>query len=921
MATNDEPELKENDVALGVIDADGADDATAVAGNKHSEDILNASVDVEDVNVADEVAQAKMEALATSESRMAPTEDTTAAAEVKVDDNSSNAQKPTASTGQGSQKTSAFRQLVKSWESYIADSNKTDSFQPMQVLQSLGMCGTSHHDVPKLMLAPSVEFANQTEDYRKPFEPIILRHTHSTPLQYRPSLFQEYDNNSTTEKADNSNDVLPPPSQLDSTRRSSSTPSRGSAFQSFSARSSYGTLFHSSSNVSGRSAFGFPLQRSSFSGVSTESNIRGSAFNPVNVTLSPHEEEPPQGEDCTSIEVMDLGRPNPEGLAKPASQGLDESEEKGEVEVQLDPAVSSGFDDVKPKKSAKARAARFFSEVGVLRRKKKSVRGGLISVISCDQGAPSMSANLEEPKDDEKQSTLNHDLILNKSQESDSSRDGSAPMYQQLDSDDVDDEFDRYQSIENTGHSSDDSSPRTIPSPAYQPMNDVDHLDSVEDQTIENKEIGRPAVRIHVSCAVSRVSPIDKRLKQLTINDVTTQCPTDQSGSPRSSTESPGDTTRSSATLSTSGHTTQATSTTSVTNVSETDREVMEAIKEGKRRRRQEKAPEDDKHDSDGNRTIESSSSNSSGTNGYTTLNGSPGPLRDGASVVADRFFQNSQSPIAHGGYPSYTPVMSTITSSLPSTHAGAPVRARTQTMPYKGSPMFGSNLHSIDEKPPTFVSYLERTAASDLTSLRGAPDAASCRVDREEREDSPAQIVGYPAAFIAEASAAADGQENTMSVLPKLVIPVKESFYNIIDKFRSLPPRTPTKGMRSMTPTTPPPRIASPAFHQRYSPPRNASRPYVVRTNPTTQKHFLVSPGTHVRPITPLVCIPIGSPSYSPNQNRPLATLPEQSSPFGFMFSAATYEEHNIEILKTDSRDELLDQRVPTPEVSAGGN
>jgi len=51
------------------------------------------------------------------------------------------------------------------------------------------------------------------------------------------------------------------------------------------------------------------------------------------------------------------------------------------------------------------------------------------------------------------------------------------------------------------------------------------------------------------------------------------------------------------------------------------------------------------------------------------------------------------------------------------------------------------------------------------------------------------------------------------------------------------------------------------------------------------------------------------------------LATLPEQSSPFGFMFSAATYEEHNIEILKTDSRDELLDQRVPTPEVSAGGN
>ena len=918
---------KEQRVPEGDVAPD-ADDATAVTGNQQSEGANNDPVD--NTVATDQGVQAQADPAIGNKT----TPEATAVDEIerKGEDHGTVPQKPAATTTNSdhSKKTSAFRQLVKTWETYIADANRTDTFQPMQVLQSLGMCGTGH-EYPRLTLAPSTEFTSQNEGL-DPFEPIILRHTHSTPLQYRPSFFNDDENNS-----------MPPPSQLDATRRSSSTPSRGSAFQQFSGRSAFGAHLHSASNVSGRSAFGFPLHRSSFSGVSTESNIRSSAFNPIHFSLSPTEEEPPQGEENTSIEVMDLGRP----MVDTKPKTLDEAEEHGEVEVQLDTAASDlDLDQAKPKKSAAARAARFFSDVGVLRRKKKGSRSGIVSVISCDNGIANPNTALEEPSDDAEPTPLQKTIGLNKSQESDSNDDNDnegfprSTMYQQLDSD-VDDEFDRYQSIENTGQDSEDS-PRTVPSPDYQPIeDDRGNLDSSGQDTIESKEAGRPAVRIQVSCAVSRVPQIAERIGHLTINDATSPCPgdladDDHSGSPTSSAHSPGGATRSSGTTATSsGHTTQATSTTSATgttsHISETDREVMEAIKEGKRRRRQEISPEDDKNDADGNVTIESSSSNSSATTGYVALNGSPGPLRDGANVVADRFFRNSQSPVPHGGYPSCSTSSVTITNSVPLTYSG---RGRAQTLPRKGysngSPTLSTSLNSIDEKPPTFVSYLDRQAASDLTSLRGAPEAASWRREMEEREDSPAEIVGYPAVFIGEAPTA-EGQENAMSaVLPKLVIPATAGLYSMLDKFRSLPPRSPTKGMRTMTPTTPPPRIGSPGFHHQLSPPRNivdysiesnVSRPYVVRTNPSTRKHILVSPGSHVRPITPLVCIPVGSPSYSPNQNRPLTTWHEQPSPYGNMTTTGTYEEHNIEILKTDSRDELLGQRIATPELDAGAN
>ena len=946
--TEDAPKVADDGMAPD------ADDATAVAGNQQGEE-ASAKETVDNVVNEDNVVT-EDNAVTADEGTSVPTgqvpEDDTTTKVATVDANDVDktvavaeeditlpqklapAPVPAAPTdtndtngtaaSKDSKKTSAFRQLVKSWETYITDANNVETFQPMQVLQSLGMCGTGHetYQYPRLTLAPSTEFTNQQAEGQDPFEPIILRHTHSTPLQYRPSFFNDDDNNSTATSA------MPPPSQLDATRRSSSTPSRGSAFQQFNGRSTFGSHLRSASNMSGRSAFGYPFHRSSFSGVSTESNIRGSAFNPIHFSLSPMQEEPPpQGEENTAIEVMDLGR----SMFDSKPPAIDEAEEHGEVEVQLDTKASDlDLDQVKPKKSAKARAARFLSDVGVLRRKKKGSRGGIVSVISCDHGGVDPKVGFEELGDDSEPAP-NQTLTLDNSQESDSNDEPT--MYQQLDSD-ADDSFDRYQSIENTGQDSEDS-PRTVPSLEYQPMGE----DQGNLETVNSKESGRPAVQIRVSCAVSRVPEISERLGHLTINNPTSPSPEDLAGSPTSSANSPGGATRSSGTTTTSGHTTQATSTTSNTGttsqISETDREVMEAMKEAKRRRRQGALPEVDKHDSDGSATLESSSSNSSATNTYTALSDSPGPLRDGASVVADRFFRNSKSPVPHGGYPSCNPNATKVTSSVPLTYyGGAYGSGRAQTLPRKGysngSPTLGTMLNSIGEQPPIFVSYLDRQAASDLTSIRGAPEAFSSRGDMEEREDSPAQIVGYPAMYITEA-AAAEGQENSMSgVLPKLVIPATEGFYNMLEKFRSLPPRSPTKGMRTMTPTTPPPIIGSPAYHHQVSPPRNivdysmesnVSRPYVVRTNPSTRKQILISPGSHVRPITPLVCLPVGGPRYSPNQNRPLTTWPEQPSPYRSMATSGTYEEHNIEILKTDSRDELLGQRIATPEVDADAN
>jgi hypothetical protein len=821
-------------------------------------------------------------------------------------------------TEAGKPSASSFAQLVKSWETYISEAQNADTFQPIQMLQSLRLCGVGH-ELPRLTLAPSTDFTNSAEG-QDPFEPIILRHTHSTPLQYRPSFFAaDYDGNG-----------LPPPSHFDATRRSSSTPSRGSAFQQFRA-SSYGAYMHSAPNIGGidgRSAFGFPLNRSMYSGVSTESNIRSYGFNPVPSTLSTTQEELRE-EEKTEIEVMDLGKVEQD-------MSTIESQESGEVEVQINSdIIETDEDQAKPKTSAAARAARFLSDVGVLRRKKKGARSSIMTVISTASGRDYGEKTVHN---DATVETRDKGIPLNRTHGSESAVNRqqkqfnpSASMYHQLDSD-VDEEYDRYH-IENSGRDSDD---RTIPSPDYHPMvDDRPATGPSEDSQDCKSDDLRPAVRIQVSSNIP-VTSIGHLSGHACSPNPCQLVDDDPSATPTSSTGSPGGATRSSNTTCTSGHTTQATSTTSTTGnsssqISETDREVMETIKEGKRRRRQEGNPQDIKNDSDVAVTIDSSSSGSSTANGYETLSGSPGPLRDGASVVADRFFKNSRSPVQHGGYPSCSSV-STVSATVGG--SGLLGRARVSSKSRKnnsnGSPT-SCSLNSIEETPPTFVSYLDRQAASDLTSLREATEVASTRGDTEEREDSPAQIVAFSAMLLGDAPAV-DGQENAMSVFPKLVLPSPEDLYSMLDRFRSRPPRSPAKGLRTMTPTPPSPRLGSPVYQQhQLSPPRkiidridaNVSKPYVVRTNPVTQRIILVSPGPYIRPTTPLLCIPVGNPNYSPNLNRPLlAAWPVRNpSPYEHMLNNRTYEEHSIEILKKDSKDEMICQRFSSPETVASAN
>ncbi|CAB9515249.1 expressed unknown protein [Seminavis robusta] len=914
------------DQCVGVL----SDDATAVTGNQHSGGLSAFNSDAYDTNLDGYAVLPE------------PTpQDAHVPAPISTT-NSETAAKPPVDTAPNNLETmksspSSFAQLVKSWETYIADAQNTDAFQPMQMLQSIrtGMCGTGH-EMHRLTLAPSTELAGYAaSEGQDPFEPIILRHTHSTPLQYRPSFFTDYDGSS----------GMPPPSQLDATRRSSSTPSRGSAFQQFRSDSAYGAYIRSGSNFSGsdgRSAFGFPLNRSMYSGVSTESNLRtSSAFNPVPSSLSTTQEDSPQGE-ATAIEVMDLGTCRAE-----ADDSANSGEESGEIEVQINTKIEDNTDQTKPKKSAAARAARFLSDVGVLRRKKKGLRSTISTVISTDTTAANKKANattLDATRDDEKEQSkeanaMSQDSGSNSNNTSEGQKDSgydqpSAPMYQQLDSD-VDEEYDRYQSIENSGGDSDDS-PRTVPSPDYHPI--VDDRSVVASNCQGNKnENRRPAVRIQVSSSISVMPTLAERIDRHSENASSPNpgelVNDDPSATPTSSTGSPGGATRSSNTTYTSGHTTQATSTSGTTangssQISETDREVMETIKEGKRRRRQ----EDGKSNSDtGGVTIDSSSSGSSTTNGYVALTGSPGPLRDGANVVADRFFTNPRSTPTQGGEPFCSSSMST-SAVVDGAAGGMMHRARVSSLTRKstnnGSPT-SCSLNSIEETPPTFVSYLDRQDASDLTSLREATEASCSRGDNEEREDSPAQIVGYPAMFLGDAKTA-DGQENAMSVFP-IVLPTTEHLYNILGRFRSRPPRSPAKGLRAVTPTPPPPRLGSPVFQHQLSPPRkiidhrvetNVSRPYVVRTNPSTHRLVVVSPGSYVRPTTPLLCIPVGNPNYSPNQNRPQAALPlRQPSPYGQVGTARTYEEHSIEILKKDSKDEMIGQRFASPETVASAN
>lgn len=376
-------------------------------------------------------------------------------------------------------------------------------------------------------------------------------------------------------------DDVPPPIPLDPFQRASSTPH---SFRQRSINSAFSVLDKSDASVY------------------TDAGSIHSAFGPIVYYANALEDM-----ERTSIEVTD-------------TQILDEAE--------------TSTASPKQRRGAGSRAARFLSDVKVLPRRKRKggksnrsaqeerQRGIAVSVITEPDYTPrevSMLTQTTEPdvdnirvEEDEVKPQMKveekpagtvkaMDPVAEGTEPSDESEPESSgkeepatppSRYQSLDSD-VDEEQVMYQKIETTLHS--DSSLTTVPSPSYQQI--VDTPSPRPGETEAEKRV----IRIKVS------------------NNVSSPSPTTMVGGAN---DSPG---------SSAGHTTNATSLSSgpaLTTISETDREVMEANKKAKLPR---------------TTSVHSSSTHSSTSTATPGATPSPVLLREGANVIADRFFHRTK--------------------------------------------------------------------------------------------------------------------------------------------------------------------------------------------------------------------------------------------------------------------------------------
>ena len=359
---------------------------------------------------------------------------------------------------------------------------------------------------------------------------------------------------------------------------------------------------------------------------------------------------------------------------------------------------------------------------------------------------------------------------------------------------------------------------------------------------------------------------------------------------------------RSSGTTYTSGHTTQGTATTyssgqtsNLSVISETDLEVMRANKAGKLIQSGRVAP--------------APSTRQHRYPGYIEVSDSPNSLREGASVPAERFFTLADSP---GEKRLLGARLRTASSLRRSSTTASPNTVSSASMTTNSSA-------SSHDEPPTFVSYLDKKLASDLTLLREMDERSSPRdtVGGAERESSPAEILGYSDMTFEEAQAPT-GRPGSRA-RPRPVWPTKG--FQFGRKVRSLPPRSPHKGLR--TPSTPPPRGggASPVYDA-ISPPRhivdhridpNVSKPYVFRSTPPSTRLLashkvspevlLSSHGVHY------AHIPDGRADQCAYEVVRMGTNHEMPTHYYVTQSRGTspnaYNEQSIEVLKADSKEE----------------
>lgn len=713
----------------------------------------------------------------------------------------------------GNPGTNALSRLVQGWENYMNDAQD----QPLKMLQDLQLCGKEEMDLLTDCPASLTHHLMQPE----------LRHIRSSPLQWRPSVFDDHELDNDNEESN----VLPPPIPLDPMQRSSSTPS---SFRQNSMCTSIGT--------GGRSAFTLPSQRVNYT--SSVTHPRRSAFDPVKYYAWQLEDM-----ERTSIEVMDM-TPEPEEAVASTPQ----------------------------KRGAASRAARFLEDVRVLRRRRRRFGGKgkkgenagekktPVNATDNNKGeslsAPDTSITVITESDynadlpnisDELYSPPINDMEVAKNKTD----------YEQLDSDM---EEEPYQRIETQLQS---ESPNS--SPSYQRLID-DRPGNQEEKQYEH------SLRI-------KFSSVDKQLETLP-----SPSPTRMATGDVSETESPG-TARSSATGSSSGHTTQAASTASsicpsgLSTISETDREVMEANKEGKRRRATGLNGMPPKTESD--LSVHSSSTGSTATHGYLALDNSPVFLREGANLPLERFFTGAS--VSTGQI--ITSFVRSQASGMSRTQSGTTASASTSEST-SGTHTTASS--SSQEEPPTFVSYLERLP--ELVSVRETVETSSPRTtgkDGEEREDSPAEM-GNLRFEEAKAPFERKLKSNSTAINQRVRL----------DKFRVRPPRSPYVMPRSAS--TPSPRSSPLIIH--HSPPRNivdkpepllVSRPHVTRSG-----NFLHSStfslGKSLNAFEEEEEIVMMQPKLSfvgeSTGKTATATVVDE-----------TYHDESIEVLKSDSMDTML--------------
>ena len=792
----------------------------------------------------------------------------------------------------------AFAQFVQGWENYMNDDGLIDPFpnfqQPLQMLQGLSLCG--HPAILPRLEANKVVNAPLAVH---PVAPSVLRYTYSSPSQIHGRKSSVFDSSLTGFNVNHINDQFPPPPvALDPFQRSSSTPS---AFrQHTSSYSAFGTR--------DRSAFTTTSRFNDFVPVGRESSCF-STFGPVDFYSMALEDM-----ERTSIEVQDIS------------------------DCIADTTAGNMIDDrIGSKRGAASRAAKFLKDIRVLRRRRK-FRGGRENpvqptldttfgskssdddaAIGNDQfdarpidtavtvftetlfnpndnsflsGSSEVSAIAQHAADNDGTTDIEDILFsspcLNLSHREDVKDEipEKEQQYQQLDSD-IEEEV-GYQRIETQLQST---------SPPLMEMKDQSHfINSVcrSGESITTVASSTKTVPIKVQVSTVLKPRFAMSMEGIAASPSPTQMDIgDNSNLTPLSHESIDMSLNTTRSVSSSGHTTQATLPSNSTGqqsglstISETDREVMEANKDAKRRRGLDSLVKKyNKVETDGS-SNNSSSSNSTNPHRYFSLAGSPDVPREGAVVPIDRFFVQSTSllPIGQPAAMSRASTTSTSTGSRRSESTTSPTT--TASIPVTHA---SSSSASSREEPPTFVSYFgQDSQASKLITFREEIENSSQRTsdkDLEEREASPAsEMMEYRNLATDEVTVSSQ---------------LRGPRFGRIRSRQQRPPRFPPKSLRA-TKTPPPFGAVSPLHHQQQSPPRkivdlpvsNVSRPMVLRSSSDPLPSMSHS---HQLKVTGAQLLPVME-SASPN-----------------LAKSRTYQERNVEVMdmtvpgETDSATNLV--------------